>query len=211
MLVLMAMLMLTTFTAGQQANDNACPTISVNGPSGIIKPGEIATYTVQIDARGLSITPSYAWKVSAGSIVSGQGTERIEVRNPTGWTTTVQVEVDGLPLGCPNVDSLTITNGEGNLPLARKIAEFIGPLTRANFDGIVGAAKKEPSSQLFVILSGTTRSTRQAIARKRTAITNGIARQLDQGVGRVTFIESTRRDDRTVIWLVPPGATTPLP
>ena len=200
-----AIFIVPPFALGQEAD--SCPTISVDGPSHVVKPGEIATYTVRVDKRGLNIAPVYKWSVSAGSIVSGQGTERIDVRSPSKWNTTVTVEVEGVPVGCPNIDSWT---GEGDFgPKAKKIGEFTGSLSHANFSGVIDAAERDPSSQLYIIVSGASRNRTQSITNKRRAITSGMSR-LDKD-GRITFVESTRKDDRTAVWLVPPGATPPVP
>lgn len=210
LLVLATALTLSVFTVAQKTTDNPCPTVSVEGPSGIIEPGEIAIYSAEVNARGLNITLLYKWTVSAGTIVSGQGTAKIEVRNPTGWNTTARVEVQGFPIGCPNVDSETGGGTGPDLPIPRKLTEFFGPLTRANFGDIVGAALREPNSQLYIFLSGTTRNTAQSVRRKRSSIATGALKQLNRD-GRITIIESTKKDDLTVIWLVPPGASPPLP
>jgi len=191
--------------AGQQTSDNSCPTISVSGPPNVVKPGEIATYTARIDTKGLNITPSYKWTASSGTIVSGQGTETMELRKAD-WTTTVSLEVQGLPLGCPNVQS--DTDIIDLAPQPSKIAEFFGPLTKADFSGLVQAAKREPTSQLFVLISGPTHRPAPAIAAKRNLILSKVGSKLG-GATRVTFVDSTRKDDRATFWLVPPGATSP--
>jgi hypothetical protein len=207
-LILVAVLTLTIIAAGQQGKADPCPTVSVDGPSGIVKPGEVGTYTARVDARGHNIAPLYKWTVSAGSIVSGQGTEVIEVRNPTGWNTTVQVEIQGFPVGCPNLASETSSAGP-DLPIPRKLTEITGPLARATFDSIIAAAKEEPDSQLFIFISGSTRNRLRSLSLKRSIIGAKLKRLNEDR--RVTIVESTKKDDVTTIWLVPPGATPPLP
>jgi hypothetical protein len=66
-----------------QTNTNPpCPTISVTGPAGIVSPGDVARYTVNVDDKGQKLNLEYVWSVSAGSIISGQGTPNIEVKQP---------------------------------------------------------------------------------------------------------------------------------
>src|SRR5256885_15256550 len=109
MLIIAAAIFLMPIVAPGQQASRLCPTLSIRGPSGPVKPGEIGTYMAHVDTRGLNITPSFKWRVIRGTIISGQGTGAIEVRNPTDWTTTVTVEVIGFPLGCPNESSESST------------------------------------------------------------------------------------------------------
>ncbi|MDQ3800355.1 MAG: hypothetical protein M3384_12965 [Acidobacteriota bacterium] len=93
-----------------QAENSPCPEISVIGPSGIAAPtsGEPVTYTAKVE-NAENFQLEYLWEISAGEIISGQGTPSIELRarqdDPSNITVTV--EIKGLPEGCPNVFSET--------------------------------------------------------------------------------------------------------
>jgi hypothetical protein len=100
----LAILSISSFA---QDKSGTCPVIFIRGPMELIKPGEIANYSVEAkdekDLNGLQ----YNWSVSDGSIVYGQGTTAVSVRQPNG-NLTVTVEINGLPPGCPKMLSETI-------------------------------------------------------------------------------------------------------
>lgn len=89
----------------QTSPDYSCPVIQVFGPAGIIPPNEVASYRAEVDTKGQQLDLKYFWSVSAGKIISGQGTLNIEVRQPENASLTVTVEVNGVPEGCPNTAS----------------------------------------------------------------------------------------------------------
>jgi len=76
-----------------------CPSINIVGPVGITPADELARYEVTVDTHGRSYDLSYNWKVTSGRIVSGQGTQKLEVSDVE-LTQTVTVKIGGLPIGC---------------------------------------------------------------------------------------------------------------
>jgi hypothetical protein len=207
-LIVFFVLFVSPLFVAAQTSDSTCPKLAVFGPSGFVKPGEIGTYVARIDTLGRQYDLRYKWTVTDGTIVSGQGTEKIGVRNPTGWTTTVTLEVGGLPVGCPNDVSETAVYDP---PIeSKKLSELSGSLTGANFSGVVDAMKGDPNAHLYIIMSGSKRNRVQSLDRKRKTILAKLVPSLG-GSSRITFVLKTETDDQTVIWLVPQGATPPNP
>jgi hypothetical protein len=88
-----------------------CPTVDIEGtPSKPAQAGEylLSAYIAGGDPR---FTPTYKWGVSAGFIVSGQGTHSVKI-NASGTDCpqiTVTLEVGGImPEGCQKTKTYTI-------------------------------------------------------------------------------------------------------
>ena len=69
-----------TLSAAQTPEQSAhpCPVISVQAPGGIIEPGALVKFTATISG-GDTERVRYAWSISKGKIVSGQGTKSINM------------------------------------------------------------------------------------------------------------------------------------
>lgn len=83
-----------------------CPTILIGGPSGDKRRGQRHSYTATLAGLDARLGPTYKWGVSAGAIVSGQGTYAIEVdvSRAGGKPIIVTLEVGGvIPKGCQKV------------------------------------------------------------------------------------------------------------
>src|SRR5207247_837394 len=82
----------TTVTVAECADCRpilACPTVRVSCP-GDLDQGAPATFTAEVGQGTPSVSPTYNWTVSAGTITSGQGTSSITVNtdNLAGQTVT---------------------------------------------------------------------------------------------------------------------------
>lgn len=85
-----------------------CPTLAVEPNSDQVPAGDTLIYTVA--TKFLKTDVTYSWSVSAGVIISGQGTARIMV-NPqeaSGSYITATVEIGGLPAQCSRTASSTV-------------------------------------------------------------------------------------------------------
>ena len=74
---------------------DVCPVIKVDGPDQALNAGDQVTFTATVSG---SVDATYNWTVSAGTIVSGQGTRSITVatdRSVSGTSLTATVEVSG--------------------------------------------------------------------------------------------------------------------
>ena len=87
--------------------DIECPTLGVLGPNGPKSAGEEMIFTANLTG-GAQVT--YTWKVSSGTILSGQGTASITVDTTglAGQTVTATVEIGGLD---PEGNCITTASG----------------------------------------------------------------------------------------------------
>jgi hypothetical protein len=171
---------------------------------GIVQEGGIAGYSVRVDGKE-NFDLKYRWSISYGTIVSGQGTEKIEVRQPN-ESVTATVEIDGLPAGCPNTASET--SPREWLPQAVKLAEFRAFSDRVDvgrIDMIVARVIDSPGAQLYVFM-----------AHKDCARAESEENELRYALGskgidvdRIKVVRDCNGDGPIQFWLVLPGATPP--
>ena len=117
-----------------QAQD--CPGISVLPYSDQVTAGDTLMFTAV--TKFLKVNVTYNWSISAGTIISGQGTARIlvNIKELSDQFVTATLEVGGLPANCANTASAsaeiipgaqlvvkgTFTNGE---ELKKAVQKFI--------------------------------------------------------------------------------------
>jgi hypothetical protein len=92
-----------TFALALSAQANsACKEVTIVGPAGITAPGGTIILKVKADTP-LPANAKYEWSVSVGTIVSGQGTESIEVLVPSDGSVqsvNATLRVEGLHAPC---------------------------------------------------------------------------------------------------------------
>jgi hypothetical protein len=109
-LTLIACLVLRLVALGQNEN-SACPKISVVGPTSIIPSHALEPmfFTVSIEGKPENLKIEYAWIVSAGKILEGQGSKtiKVDVTGLVNQNVEARVEIKGLPEKCANTASET--------------------------------------------------------------------------------------------------------
>lgn len=85
-----------------------CGIVDIDGPSQV-GPGEPLQFKAKITGMSHTTKPEFKWKVSAGTITAGQGTDEITVDSVglNGLDLIVTVELSGAPLGCKGTASRT--------------------------------------------------------------------------------------------------------
>jgi len=93
-----------------------CPTISVSCPSSVESKASI-TFEATVSGGAPEMIPTYEWSISAGKIISGQGTSKITVdaSDLSVEFVTGTVSVGGANPSCPTTASCTIPLGETKL------------------------------------------------------------------------------------------------
>ena len=202
--VLTFLLSVCAYAAGQSTKGPDCPTISVTGPSGIIKKGEIAYYTANVGATKQNYKMEFVWGIESGTIVSGQGSTHIGIANVE-RAQTVTLEIKGLPMGCPNRASESAPWCPA--PQAEKLDQFSQPLDQIDkirLERIATAVNNNPNAQLYIFAPDDVR-VRMAVADKFSKAV--LEHNVD--VSRLTFVENASKSSMLQFWLVPPGAAPP--
>jgi hypothetical protein len=190
----------------------SCPTLTVDGPSGLTTPGQPMTFTASVSGGDVT----YNWTVSSGTISSGQGTSSITVDTTglaPGTNVTATVEIGGVPTGCGCPTSASATGSIPQADIAREFDTF-GNLKpddiKARIDNFFVELNQNPNAQGYIINYGTPAQ----IKARRAVIMKAINRP---GTGydpsRVTFIDGTDTGEgvKTRLFIVPAGATPPTP
>lgn len=88
-------------------SDPPCPVIVVTSPGDSAYRGEQVIFDVMVGSGNFQTRPDYIWKVTAGEIIKGQHTPRIEVEatGEVGQNVTATVEVGGLDRACSGIAS----------------------------------------------------------------------------------------------------------
>jgi hypothetical protein len=190
-----------------------CPTVSVSCPSEV-DDGAPLTFTAAVDNAGtLSLT--YNWSVSAGTISSGQGTSSISVdtKGLGGSTVTATVELGGVDPVCSRTASCTTSIKQIVVPAARKFDEY-GNIRfndeKARLDNYAIELQNDPGSQGYIIAYGGRRGTAGEAQARGDRAKNYLVNTRGIDAGRLTVVDGGYREDLTVeLWIVPTGATPP--
>ncbi len=199
-----------------------CPTdLRVTAsPSDLVKPGDTVTFTADATLNGAS--PNYTWTVSAGDIVSGQGTSSITVTAPAGAATsfTATATLNGLDPACTNNTASATVETQSAAPIARLLDEYnkLKPdQEKARLDAVATQLNADPNAKLYVIGYGSEKG--GAAEAKRLIdfavkyLTGTKRPALGIDTSRVVTINGggSATGPRTQIYLVPAGATEPVP
>jgi hypothetical protein len=197
-----------------QAQNQSCA--KIEGTGGVVEAGTPMKFVATLSGKTDNLTLEYEWKVSAGTIASGQGTCSITVDTTglaNGTNITAEVTVKGLPENCPNTASETKSISAPIVDYLRLIDEF-GKLprdeVRARLDALFIGLGNNPNGQGYIINYGTDKeiAAREKIIREHIAF-----RKYD--ANRITFIRGGANPNGegawTKIWILPPGAEPPTP
>ena len=189
--------------------DLVCPTVSVTCPSDV-KEGEPATFTANFAQGTPTVSETYNWTVSAGTITSGQGTSSITVdtKGVGGGSVTATVEVGGVDPTCNRTASCTVQIS--TIAISRKFDEY-GNIRfndeKARLDNYAIQLQNSPTDRAVIIGYGSCEGeglTRANRAKDYLVNTRGI------DASRIDTVDGGCRPELKVeLWLVPAGAAAP--
>jgi hypothetical protein len=201
----------TTVTIATCRCEAPCPQVSVSCPADV-EQGTPITFTASVTGGDTSVTGTYNWSVSAGTITSGQGTSTITVDTAGigGQTVTASVEVGGYPPTCATTASCSTQVRTPVVVTPTKFDEY-GNIRfndeKARLDNYAIQLQNDPSAEGYIIAYGTCAGEGQARAdRAKNYLVN--TRGIE--AGRIITIDGGCRSDLTVeLWVRPTGATVP--
>ena len=189
-----------------------CPNVSIYCPD-VQQAGTPITFTASVSGGTPGVTPVYTWKVSAGQILTGQGTPTITVDTAglAGQPITATVEVEGYNLECRATCQAAVP-----APATPTRFDEFGEIPRddekARLDVFAIELQNSPGAQGYIIGYGGrnrrfgTGAQRAQRAREYVVGTRGI------DASRIVTVDGgTRATGATELWIVPPGATPPRP
>lgn len=189
-----------------------CPNVSIYCPD-VQQAGSPITFTASVSGGTPGVTPLYNWVVSAGKIISGQGTTTITVDTAglAGQPITATVEVAGYNLEC-RAQCQAAVPAPPNPTKFDEIGEIQRDDEKARLDVFAIELQNSPGAQGYIIGYGGrnrrfgTGAQRAQRARDYVVTTRGIE------ASRIVTLEGGARETgATELWIVPAGATPPRP
>lgn len=189
-----------------------CPNVSIYCPD-VQQAGTPVTFTASVSGGTPGVMPVYNWVISAGKILSGQGTATITVDTAglAGQPITATVEVAGYNLEC-RAQCQAAVPAPPNPTKFDEIGEVARDDEKARLDLFAIELQNSPGAQGYIIGYGGsskrygTGQQRAQRARDYIVTTRGI-----DGSRIVILDGGPRTTGSTQLWLVPPGANPPRP
>jgi hypothetical protein len=189
-----------------------CPNISMYCPD-VQQAGAPITFTASVNGGTAGVNPTYNWKVSAGKILSGQGTPTITVDTTglAGQPISAVLEVMGYNLECR-------ASCQASVPAPPKPTKFdeIGEIQRddekARLDVYAIELQNNPGAQGYIIAYGG-QNRRYGTAQQRgDRAKDYLVRTRGIDASRIVVVNGGQRTTGSLqLWIVPPGATPPSP
>jgi hypothetical protein len=191
-----------------------CPDVRVSCPDSTFEADPVA-YTADVSGGDASVTPTYNWTVSAGTISSGQGTSSVTVDTTGvgGQTITATVDVGGYARHCATSASCTVSV-EKKGPPAVKFGEYTTAdlsADKAQLDKWVAALERDPTAQGYLIAYGGRTSNpgdAQRAADNATDYTMSV-RKMD-GARTLSGTGGYREQPTVELWIAPAGGMPPM-
>lgn len=186
-----------------------CPTVQVACPDAISENQPI-TFNVAIAGEVNHIT-GYNWTISAGRIISGQGTPSItvDISGLAGQTVRADVDIAGFDMPCPASCSVSVP-----VPLKpRKFDEYPDIAfndEKARLDNFAIQLQQEPGAKGYVIVHPSDRARGGVAERRARRINDYLVNTRGIDASRVvTTINGSGPEWVFELWIVPEGAPPP--
>lgn len=194
-----------------QATVANCPTIVVEGPSGVTPIGKQMKFTANINAVNPKLT--FEWAVERGVITDGQGSNAISVvGNEPGTTVTVSVKIGGLPDGCKDTAAESAPIDLGivcGLPFAEWVERKPNEI-RGELDMFFTTLANNPEEKGLVVIRVVKNETLEP-SNKRIQFIVKHAKFREFDLNRLTFRIARADENRTTLNRYQPGVELPCP
>jgi hypothetical protein len=188
-----------------------CPNVSIYCPDTVML-GSPVTFTANLSGGTAGITPTYNWTVSAGTIISGQGTPTIQVDTTGlgGQSITANLSVAGYNLNCTATCTVQIPR-----KLTGILVDYYPPIRlndeKARLDNFAIQLQNDPNAKGYIVVYGGAKAKpaekQGRIKRAYDYLVNTRGISADR---LVTMQGGTRDVTTTELWLVPLGADPPI-
>jgi hypothetical protein len=185
-----------------------CPNVSIDCPVGIVVDRPI-TFSANLAGGSGTVNPTYSWKISAGSIIKGQGTTSITVdtKGLAGQTIQADFVMGGYPQECPASCIVQIPVPKS---VAKKFDEFPDiPRNdeKARLDNFAVQLQTDPTATAYVVVHPGQKS-QPGLAQKRIKrIVDYLVNSRGLDARRIMTITGTARRELLVELIIcPQGA-----
>lgn len=191
-----------------------CPRVSVGSGAYVPRLSGPLSFKASVSDHVRKVSPKFAWSVSRGRIVEGQGTDTIAVELPpgAGGEVVARVEVHGYSLECP-VES-SAAHAKTTVGVSRfKLDEFgdirIGD-TKARLDNLAIELQNDPTLQAHLVVYGGRGGPRGQVERRADWLKNYLVTTRGLDAARVLTVEGGFREELSgELWLSPRGTPAP--
>jgi hypothetical protein len=170
-------------------------------------------FTATISGGSRGITPTYNWTISAGRIISGQGTPSITVDTTGlgGQSIRANLDVGGYGMRCPASCATSIPI----VTRSRKFDEYYDIARndeKARLDNYAIQLQGEPGTQGYIIVYPRRRAGANEAQARATRISDYLVNSRGIDPSRFTITVAQPREEWLFeFWLVPAGAPPPTP
>ncbi|HJY29824.1 MAG TPA: hypothetical protein VJ306_17470 [Pyrinomonadaceae bacterium] len=191
-----------------------CPAIEISCPTAVAMDQPLTFTSRYSGGIPANVTPVYNWTVSAGTIISGQGTDtiRVDTAGLAGQTVRASLSMGGYNLECSADCAVTIPLPR---PVSKRFDEF-PDISRndekARLDNFGIEMQNDPTATAYVIVYPGRSSKRGEVQHHASRVVDYLvnSRNLDQN--RIKTLVGPARDELYVeLWITPQGATPPNP
>jgi len=211
-ILLTVLTLLLACFAHAQTGQEACPKIRLSLPERFLFPERSTTFSVKLEGDKDYSKLEYFWIISGGTINQGQGTSKIEFtpkEEDKAQEIGVAVKIRGIPGQC--ADTVSDIVQVANLPIGDPVDSF-GKLPLNNLyprlDGFLNEVATNSDDQGLVELQFAQGDSRTyKVTRLKNIIRHLKFRKFD--LTRLIFAISEGDEERTELWVVPPGAKLP--
>jgi len=189
-----------------------CPTVNISCPEAGTENAPV-TFTANVSGGTGGITPLYNWNVSAGHIISGQGTPSITVdtKGLAGQTVRASLDVGGFGMPCPASCAVSIPIN----PQPRKFDEYYDIARndeKARLDNYAIQLQAEPGTDGYVIVYPSRKANSTQAQERAQRISDYLVNTRGIDSHRFTVTMGPAREGWLFeLWIVPQGATPPAP
>ncbi len=191
-----------------------CPAVEIVCPTNPVM-GQPLTFSSRL-AGGVpaTVSPVYNWTVSAGTIISGQGTDtiRVDTTGLAGEIVRASLSVGGYNLECAGDCGVSIPLLKGT---SVKFDDFLNiPRNdeKARLDNYGVSLQNDPRSTAYVIVYPGRGAKRGDVRHHANRIVEYLVHSRGLDKSRIVTLEGPVRDELKVeLWITPAGATPPNP
>jgi hypothetical protein len=189
-----------------------CPNVTVSCPDAASENAPVI-FTATVGRSAAGVNPTYNWTISAGRIISGQGTPSITVDTTglAGQTVRADLDLGGYSTPCP-------TSCATSIPIVskpRKFDEYYDIARndeKARLDNYAIQLQGEPGSQGYIFVYPKSKARPNEAQARAKRISDYLVNSRGIDASRFTITMAAAREDWLFeLWIVPAGATPPTP
>jgi hypothetical protein len=190
----------------------ACPEVRISCPDNVTEKAPV-TFSATISGGTPGVAASYNWTVTNGHILSGQGTSSITVDTAglAGQSIGATVDVGGYGIPCPQSCSVSLPIQD----TSKKFDEYYDIARndeKARLDNYAIELQSEPSRQGYIIVYPSRKAKANDAQQHAQRISDYLINSRGIDPSRFTVKVGHARDGwLTELWIVPQGATPPVP